>query len=172
MKKSAEKNTPGLYYKSETKPVKRLAPEYITRYRPLIQHVFLLLCIWIGIEFYFFVKFLETSGAQGWSYRPPGVEGFLPISSLMSLYYFFLSGDIHPAHPAGFFILLAIIIISFIFGKSFCSWLCPVGLISEYLGDLGEKIFKRRTKLPGYLDYVLRSLKYILPAFFVYSIFF
>ncbi len=142
------------------------------KYRTAVQIGFALICIWIGVEFYYFVKYLETSGASGSTFRPPGVEGFLPISSLMSLYYFFITGDIHSAHPAGLFILLGAVVMSLVFGKSFCSWVCPIGLLSEYLGDLGEKIFGRRFKLPRWLDYPLRSLKYLLLVFFVYSIFF
>ena len=137
-----------------------------------IQIAFALLCVWIGVEFHYFVKFLESGGAIGSSFRPPGVEGFLPISSLMSLYYFFVSGQVHWAHPAGLFILVAIVLMSFLFGKAFCSWLCPVGFLSEMLGDIGQKLFRRKIVLPRWLDYPLRSLKYLLLAFFVYSIFF
>ena len=61
---------------------------------------------------------------------------------------------------------------SIVFGKSFCSWLCPVGLISELVGDFGEKIFKRKLRLPKILDYPLRSLKYLLLGFLFYSVFF
>lgn len=144
----------------------------IQKWRLAVQIAFALLCVWIGIEFHFFVKYLESGGTAAYSERPPGVEGFLPISSLMSLYYFLLSGEIHPAHPAGLVILVAIIALSIVFGKAFCSWLCPVGLISEALGDLGEKILRRRLRMPRWLDYPLRSLKYLLLAFFVYAIFF
>jgi len=144
----------------------------IQKYRTIIQSAFALICIWIGVEFYFFVRYLETAGVEGSTYRPPGVEGFLPISSLMSLYHFFLTGEIHGAHPAGLFILLAAIVISLFFAKSFCSWVCPFGLLSQILGDWGEKIFRRKINLPRWLDYPLRSLKYLLLVFFVYSIFF
>jgi polyferredoxin len=140
--------------------------------RLVVQILFALLCIWIGVEFYQFVGYLDSSGTVTYTERPPGVDGFLPISSLMSLYYFILSGSIHPYHPAGLFILAAIVLVSLVFGKSFCSWLCPVGLISEMLGDLGDKLFGRRLSFPRWLDYPLRSIKYLLLAFFVYSIFF
>lgn len=145
-------------------------------YRTISQIAFVLLCIWIGVEFHLFVKYLETGGVSGSPSRPPGVEGFLPISALMSVYYFLISGEIHSVHPSGFFILLAVIGVSLVFGKSFCSWICPVGFLSESLGDFGDKIwlrlFKRRLKIPRFLDYPLRSLKYLLLAFFVYAIFF
>ena len=146
----------------------------IQKIRFSIQLTFAMLCIWIGIEFSQFIKFLESSGAAGSSLRPPGVEGFLPISAMMSVVLYIKSGTIHGVHPAGFFIFLAIIGMSFLFGKSFCSWLCPVGFISELVGDFGEriqkKIFKKRIKIWKFLDYPLRSLKYLLMAFFVYSV--
>ncbi|MEJ5351920.1 MAG: 4Fe-4S binding protein [Melioribacteraceae bacterium] len=150
--------------------------EPIQKYRFLIQLLFALLCIWIGVEFTIFVKSLEPQNINSVAYRPPGVEGFLPISSLMSIYYFILTGEIHYAHPAGFFIFLAIVAISFFAGKSFCSWLCPIGFLSEMIGDFGEnvwkKLFKKRVKLPNFIDYPLRSLKYLLLGFFIYAIFF
>jgi polyferredoxin len=147
----------------------------VQKYRSIIQILFVLLCIWIGIEFYFFVGYLESNGTSQFFERPPGAEAFLPISSLMSIWYFLQTGIIHEAHPAGFFILVAVIFVSFIFGKSFCSWMCPVGTLSEYIADFGDKIqkklFKRILKMPRWLDYPLRSLKYLLFGFFAYSIF-
>ncbi|MBU0755248.1 MAG: hypothetical protein KJ645_08920 [Planctomycetes bacterium] len=40
--------------------------------------------------------------------------------------------------------------------------ICPVGLLSEKLGDLGEKRFDRPIKPPCRLDHPLRSLKYLI----------
>jgi polyferredoxin len=156
----------------EKKKIIRNGERPIQKYRFLIQVLFALLCIWIGVEFYLFTKFLETGGTTTFYSRPPGVDGFLPISSLMSFYYFIITGTIHSAHPAGMFIFLGIVFMSLVIGKSFCSWMCPIGLLSEVIGDFGEKIFKRKMQLPKFLDYPLRSLKYLLLGFFVYSIFF
>ncbi len=154
--------------KNQEKPVQK--------YRFYVQIFFVLVSIWIGIEFFSFVTWLETNGQAGSFYRPPGVEGFLPISSLMSVYYFLQTGVIHYAHPAGFFIFLGILIVSLVFGKSFCSWICPIGTISETIADFSEriqkKLFKRIFRIPKFLDIPLRGLKYLLLAFFVYSIFF
>lgn len=144
----------------------------IRDYRFFVQLAFALLCIWIGIEFYYFINYLESEGTGTFYSRPPGVDGFLPISSFMSFYLFLRTGEISIIHPAGFFIFTAILLISLVFGKSFCSWFCPIGFLSELLGDFGEKIFRRKLKLPKFLDYPLRSLKYLLLGFFVYSIIF
>lgn len=144
----------------------------IQKYRFIVQTLFALLCIWIGVEFNQFIQYLETNGTAAFSSRPPGVDGFLPISSFMSFYLFLMTGEVHSAHPAGFFIFFAIVFSSLVFGKSFCSWLCPVGLLSELIGDFGKKIFKKDLKLPKFLDYPLRSVKYLLLGFLFYSVFF
>ncbi len=143
----------------------------VQKYRFTIQLTFALLCVWIGVEFFLFAKFLESGGTAAYHQRPPGVDGFLPISSLMSIYYFLLTGTVHNVHPAGFFIFVGIVAVSFVFGKSFCSWLCPIGFLSELIGDFGEKLFRRKIRVPKFLDYPLRSLKYLILAFFAYSIF-
>ena len=106
----------------------------IQKIRFAVQTVFALLCIWIGVEFYQFIQYLETNGVAAFTSRPPGVDGFLPISSFMSFYLFLMTGEVHSAHPAGFFIFFAIVLVSIVFGKAFCSWLCPVGFLSELIG--------------------------------------
>jgi polyferredoxin len=155
------------YIKNTEKPIQQI--------RFAVQTAFVLLCVWIGIEFYQFIAYLESNGEAVFHQRPPGVEGFLPISALMSIVYFLKTGQIHGIHPAGFFIFLAIVGVSFVFGKAFCSWMCPVGFVSELVGDFGERIwkkfFKRRFKLHKFLDYPLRAIKYLLLAFFAFAIF-
>ena len=152
--------------------IERNREKPIRNFRFMIQSAFALLCIWIGIEMYMFIQYLESGGAIDFYNRPAGVDGFLPISSMMSFYLFASTGEIHSAHPAGMFIFLGIVLMSLIVGKSFCSWLCPVGFLSELVGDFGEKIFKKKIKLPKFLDYPLRSLKYLMLGFLFYSVFF
>jgi polyferredoxin len=138
--------------------------------RSAIQLAFVLLCVWIGIEFYFFMQWGMSDGQAAFFERPPGAEGFLPISALMSLKYFLQTGIINNVHPSGLFVFVAIIAVSVVVKKAFCSWLCPIGTLSESLWMLGKKIFKRDFNTPRWLDYPLRSLKYILLFFFAYSI--
>ncbi len=155
------------YIKNTDKPIQKL--------RFTVQVTFVLLCIWIGVEFYQFISYLESNGTTAFHQRPPGAEGFLPISALMSVVYFIQTGQVHDVHPAGFFIFVAIVGMSLVFGKAFCSWMCPVGFVSELVGDFGEKIwkklFKRRFKLPKFIDYPFRAVKYLLLAFFAFAIF-
>ena len=138
--------------------------------RTTVQAAFALLCVWIGIEFYLFARWGMSGGSGAFVARPPGAEGFLPISALISLKYFLLTGIINAVHPSGLFILLAILAVSLFLKKAFCSWLCPVGTLSESLWMIGRKLFRRNFTLPRWLDYPLRSLKYVILGFFVWSV--
>jgi len=150
--------------------VKRAPPDRSQAMRRTVQFVFLALNLWIGIEFYAFVRYYETGGRTGFAVRPPGVEGWLPIASLMNLKVLLLTGQIPAIHAAGLFLLISFLAISWIFRKAFCGWLCPVGTISEYLWHVGRYVFGRNFRLPRPLDIALRSLKYILFGLFLYVV--
>jgi polyferredoxin len=138
--------------------------------RSVVQAGFAALCVWIGVEFYLFVRWGASGGTEPFVQRPPGAEGFLPISALISLNHWVQTGTINDIHPSALFILIAIIAVSWVARKAFCSWLCPIGTLSESLWLLGKKIFGRNLNVPRWLDYPLRSLKYLLLFFFVWSI--
>ncbi len=143
----------------------------IQKYRFYSQLFSLVVNVWIGIQFYLFVKYIGSQGSSIAVSRPPGVEGWLPISSLVSLRYWLQTGIVNAIHPSGLIIFAVIVLTAWLFKKGFCSWVCPIGFISELLGDISDKIFRRKVKPPRWLDYPLRSLKYILLAFFIYSVF-
>jgi polyferredoxin len=156
--------------KARKRLVRRAGPDGSQRLRHSFQFLFFALNVWIGVEFYLFVRFYETGGQTVWSPRPPGVEGWLPIASLMNLKVLLATGQVPSLHPAGMFLLLAFLAISWLFRKSFCGWLCPVGTVSEYLWTLGRRTFGRNFRIPRKLDLALRSLKYILLGLFGYAV--
>ena len=147
--------------KIRNKPLKRAPKDRSQTLRRAFQLAFLALNIRIGVEFYLFVRYYETGGLSTWAARPPGVEGWLPIASLMNLKVLLMSGGVPALHPAGMFLLMAFLAASWIFPKSFCGWLCPVGTVSESLWRLGRRTFGRNFRLPRPADFALRSLKYI-----------
>ena len=155
---------------SPKKLVKRAPPDRSQALRRAFQLGFAALNVWIGIEFYTFVRYYETGGRSAFADRPPGVEGWLPIASLMNLKILLLTGRVPHMHAAGLFLLISFLTGSWIFRKAFCGWLCPVGAVSEYLWRLGRRIFRRNFRLPRGLDLALRSLKYILLALFLYAV--
>jgi NAD-dependent dihydropyrimidine dehydrogenase PreA subunit len=161
-------------YLFESSPLRRLFarlqqdPEFL---RSTIQLLFVLLCIWIGFEFHLFVKWGMSGGEASYVERPPGVGGFLPISSLMGLLHWIYTGAMNSVHPSGVYIFIAIVGIGLLFKKAFCSWMCPIGTLSESLWMLGKKIFGRNAAVPRWLDYPLRSLKYLILGYFIWAIF-
>jgi len=139
--------------------------------RRLIQLLSCIIVFTIGIKFYLFVSQLETGIIPKFE-RPPGVEAFLPISALVSLKHLLFTGEINSIHPSALAIFLIICITTFIVKKGFCSWVCPIGLLSDILAKLNSLSFKQKVVLPIWADVFLRSIKYCLAGFFVWSIFY
>jgi polyferredoxin len=88
----------------------------------------------------------------------------------MQLKYFLITGKVPHVHAAGFFLFTSFLVISFVFRKAFCSWMCPVGTVSEYLWKLGRSIFGRSFQLPRWADIPLCSLKYLVLSLFAYAV--
>lgn len=152
------------------KLVRRTERDVSQQWRLGFQLAFLALNVWIGVQFYFWVRQFESGGISGVVSRPPGVEGWLPIAALMNLKAWVMTGVIPELHPAGMFILVSFLAMSLLLKKAFCSWLCPVGTISEFLWKFGQKVAKRNIALPDWFDIPLRSLKYLLLAFFALAV--
>jgi len=150
---------------------RRKGHNYSQQLRLGFQLAFVALNVWIGIRFYQWVRWAETAGALREVTRPAGVEGWLPIAGLMQFKYVLVTHEIPHIHPAGFFLFVAFLLMSFLLRKSFCSWLCPIGTFSEYLWKLGRSTFHRNFTLPRWLDLPLRSLKYLLLGLFGYAVF-
>lgn len=140
----------------------------VVRARRFFQGAFFFWTAFIGTLFTLWV-FAHMRGSEPAVSRPPGVEGFLPISALMSLRLWLAGGGVHPVHPAGLAILLGAILMSATVARSFCSHLCPVGALSEWLGRLGRRLLGKTWELPRALDVVLRSVKWLLLGFFLWA---
>jgi len=152
------------------KLIRRAVPDYSQSWRRSFQIAFLLLNIWIGAAFYIWVRGFEAGTHLRTMARPAGVEGWLPIAGLMNFKYWLVTGKLPATHPAAFFLFITFLAIAFLLRKAFCSWLCPVGTLSEYLWRAGSQIFRRNFRLPRWLDVPLRGLKYLLLGFFVWAV--
>ena len=131
---------------------KRKSSSWMTslRFRWISQISFFILTIYVGWMFYLFVRFCETGGATVYVSRPPGVEAFLPIGAFMGLKYFLGTGQVDPLHPAGFVIFASILVTSLLFQRGFCSWICPVGTMSEWAWRFGDWIKSKFNKRVSY----------------------
>jgi polyferredoxin len=152
------------------KLIRRATPDRSQLIRHSVQGAFILLNAWLGLQFFLWVRYFERGGSGFYVDRPAGVEGWLPIAGLMNFKYFLSTGHIPVIHPAALLLFAAFVLMSLFLKKAFCSWLCPVGAFSEFLWHLGRRLFTRNLRLPIWLDMPLRSLKYLLLAFFVFII--
>lgn len=150
--------------------VRRVDPDHSQAWRRLVQILFLVLNVLIGVQFILFVRYFESGGHSLQVPRPPGVEGWLPIAGLMNLKYLLATGQVPAIHPAALFLMIAFLVISIVFRKAFCGWLCPIGTISEALWKMGRRLLGRNWRFPRWIDLPMRGLKYLLLAFFVYAI--
>lgn len=75
------------------------------RVRLLVQGYFALVSILMGIQFVRFVHAAEV-GAVPLPNRPPGLEGYLPISGLMGAIDWIYQGTLNTIHPAATTLIL------------------------------------------------------------------
>lgn len=150
---------------------------YLRYLRYTLQWGVVLFLLYAGYRFFIFTEHFLTSAAlpaggeeEVLGNRFPAVEGFLPIGALMGLKLWFMEGVFDRIHPAGLVIFAAALAMALVLKKGFCGWICPVGALSDSVWKLGKKIFGRNFSVHRYADYGLRSVKYILMAFFIYVI--
>jgi polyferredoxin len=139
------------------------------RLRLAVQIGFALGCVLLGLQFARFTR-AAVAGDLPLPVRPPGVEGFLPISGMMGLLDWFYQGTLNRVHPAATMLFVIIVGVAFVARKSFCSWICPVGLLSETVARLGRMIFGRNFRPWKWLDIALRGLKYLILFFFLQAV--
>lgn len=150
--------------------IRRSRPDRSQRIRHAVQWLFVALNGWLGVQFLIWVRYFDHGGQSLYVPRPAGIEGWLPIAGLMNTKYFLLTGHVPAIHPAAMFLFIDFLIMSLFFKKAFCSWLCPVGTLSETLAKLGRRFFGRNLRFPRWADLPLRGLKYLLLGFFVFLI--
>ncbi len=143
----------------------------VLRARRAVQWIVTAVVLAIGVQFTLWVV-PHMQGRWPSVPRPPGVEAFLPIDAMLGLRHLLHTGVVDPIHPAGLAIFVGICLMSLVVPRSFCSHLCPVGLVSELLGRLGIRAVGRTLTPPRWLDIPLRGLKFVLLGFFVWAIWF
>lgn len=92
----------------------------------------------------------------------PDFEAYCPFGGIQALTSFFLNSSLACSMTSvqismGIMLILGIVL----FSKLFCSYICPVGTISEWLSSIGDK-YKISLKVNTLTDRLLRSLKYLL----------
>ncbi len=141
----------------------------VLKARRLVQWATAALVAAIGVQFTLWVT-AQLAGREPPVGRPAGVEAFLPINAMLTLRHLLATGVVDGIHPAGLAIFLGVCLMSLAVARSFCSHLCPVGLLSELAGRAGVRLAGATLRLPRWLDLPLRGVKWFLLGFFVWAI--
>lgn len=89
-------------------------------------------------------------------------ESYCPFGGLQAISSYLVSNTLACSMTSmQMAIGLALILCIIFFSKLFCSYICPIGTFTEWLGKFGEKL-KVRFTVKGFADRVLRIFKYAL----------
>lgn len=94
--------------------------------------------------------------------RPESVAGLLPVGHFTSFFAWLRGGGWDSFLPAGLVIILAAIIVSTLFKRGFCGWVCPVGTLWELIALAGRKLLGKNLAVPRWLDLIGLSLRYVI----------
>ncbi|GIU78844.1 MAG: hypothetical protein KatS3mg005_2082 [Bryobacteraceae bacterium] len=120
-----------------------------------------------GVMLFFFLFLLRVAWHHnvkgGGPNGAPSVEAFCPFGGLESLYQFVTTGGfIRRIEPSALILFAAVLLLTLLFSRGFCGWICPFGSLQEWLGLLGKRIFRKKFNPSGAWDRRLRLLKYVL----------
>lgn len=92
----------------------------------------------------------------------PDFEAYCPFGGMQALGSYLNTNSLACAmSTTQIFMGIALVIGVLLLSKLFCSYICPIGTFTEWLGRIGER-YKLRFTFKGIADQVLRSLKYVL----------
>lgn len=147
-----------------------MSARYVQPLRLLIQLLFFCLTLLAGFRFYRFVAAIQGGAATVATLeRPTGFDALLPISGLFGAVGWIKNVGTDLFYPGAVLFFVAAILLALLLRRSFCSWICPVGTVSEWLWKLGFNRMRQNIRPPAWLDYGLRSIKYLLLAYLFYA---
>lgn len=92
----------------------------------------------------------------------PDFEAYCPFGGIQAIGSYLINNSLTCSMTSVQIVMgLAMMVGVFLFSKLFCSYICPVGTITEWFSKLGQKL-KVAITITGILDKALRSIKYAL----------
>ncbi|WMJ76021.1 MULTISPECIES: 4Fe-4S binding protein [unclassified Sedimentibacter] len=135
--------------------------------RRLLQIFFFALIGLIAIN-----KTLAESGMASIPFlSEASLHSLCPFGGVVTLYNLFTLGAlIKKIHMSSVILMGIIFVLAILFGPVFCGWVCPLGSVQEWIGNIGRKIFKKRynTFVPQEIHKILRYFRYGVLAWVVY----
>lgn len=119
-------------------------------YRVSLQWIILLLLAYLAIRPVFDAGYSSD------------FEAYCPLGGMQALSSYLVTDTLACSMTSlQICIAMALILAIIIFSKLFCSYVCPIGTFTEWLGKIGER-FKIRYTITKFPDRILRVLKYAL----------
>jgi len=102
--------------------------------------------------------------------KAASIDAYCPFGAVESFITKVVSGNYLNRIWTSSFILFGVTILTTIlFGRIFCSYMCPLGALQEWLRAIGRKIgIKKDIELPIVIDKYARYLKYLILLFIIY----
>lgn len=119
----------------------------------------------ISIFFLIFAPFAAVMHQikGGGSTGSPSVDALCPFGGLETLSTLFKDGTyMQRITPSSFILLIAVVILTFVLGRAFCGYVCPLGTIESLFNKLGKKLNIKQVKVNKNVDKILRFAKYII----------
>jgi len=128
----------------------------IVQTRRISQAFFFILFVWFCI--------VSTVGEEFWQLRDWPVNWFLQLDPLVAI------GTILTTHTLYLPLLwaLATVVLTIIFGRFFCSWVCPFGSLHHFIGFLGNRKKKTAEKIQLNKYRKAQCIKYFVLIVFLF----
>lgn len=119
---------------------------------------------------------LPGEAASGGSF-----DAFCPFGAIENLVpYFILGKTLKTTNLLNFTVFSGVLMVSFVAGRAFCGWMCPLGAVQELLANVSRRVGGERKKtrgkvsktrfplkLPGWTSHPTRYIKYLVLAFVI-----
>lgn len=134
--------------------------------RPLIQVFFFVLVALIAVNH----TLPEESKIPYLS--SASLHAICPFGGVVGIYQYVTTGTlVQKTHASSAILMYIVFAILILFGPVICGWVCPLGSLQEWIGNLGRKLFGKRHNnfIPKKVDQALRYLRYGVLAMVIYQ---
>lgn len=102
--------------------------------------------------------------------KAASIDAFCPFGAVEGFLTYLSTGEfLKRIYISTFIILGLVLILTIVFGRVFCSYLCPLGALQEWIRKLGKKIgINRDFEFPKNIDNYLRYAKYVILFVIIY----
>ncbi len=116
------------------------------------------------IQFVFFVAIIAL--VYGFKFN---VEAYCPFGAVETFYTFIAQGKMLCALGSGnIFAFILIILLTILFRRFFCGYICPIGAVSEFLRTFADDFNFKQLRIPQKTDRWLSVIKYLVLILVLY----